>query len=322
MAHRRFFSANRAMNAVVIGTAGTAAIGLLGWPLIDGLLIPLAFDCAIDKRIHEGRRNWWRMDPKQKSDLEALRQELLGENASMMLLTGGKIETSTLAEELMCDSDSNGVVLDLSGAIDQRILLYANLSSLLDSSSSPFLSKLLLVYIKAVNVFGNLLTGNQDVNHTSFIFYSLFLDHLRTAVGRSHEKTGTRSLIVLNQLNLASNPFPETEDSDYLNLCIEELLFVVRHLVHKGQASVLITSTSTSPEVAKKWINSTSNARYTESEHPLKFPSQDQLQKFKKMVDMNIVREVVGKPLQGGSFLGDRAFAPAEGFEVWQANLV
>ena len=317
MSHRRTFAAKRVVNVIVAGAAGTAFAGLLGWPVIDGVLIPFAFDHAIDKKRHEGRRYWWSINDDQIPDRKSLHEELLDGKPTTILLTGSKTDTNSLAEDVLCSSDSNGVLLDMSGAQDQRILLYATLTSLLDSTSSSFLSKLLLVYIKAINVLGNLLTGNQDINHTNFIFYSLFLDHLRTAVSRSYQKTGKPSLIIISNINMAKSPIPGTEDSRYLDLCVEELLLVAHHLVHKGEASVLLTSTSTSPEEARKWVGSQSCGRWLPSKDHKMINSLHNIEHIERLKNLSIIREVVGRPLHGDSLPTGRNFIPAERWDLF-----
>ena len=217
----------------IFGTAAkgmVAATGmtLLMWPVVDRVGFPYLVKESITQR-DKGNSN-----PSEIANkIESLRKQYANDRSGVWLfLQLSESDASELCNELS-DSTAN---ITIQGISDSRLLLYSVLSRICEPLGC--VGQISLAYIKAMNVFGDVVTGNTRHDHTTFMFYNLILDHVRRGLENYQRQKQTRPLVVVG--NFSEICKVARTDATQHKVVLESTRSLLKWLQERGVIDVVV----------------------------------------------------------------------------------
>eukprot|EP01064_Diplonema_japonicum_P026564 TRINITY_DN3801_c0_g2_i1.p1 TRINITY_DN3801_c0_g2~~TRINITY_DN3801_c0_g2_i1.p1 ORF type:complete len:350 (+),score=68.69 TRINITY_DN3801_c0_g2_i1:64-1113(+) len=211
------------------GTAWLVGGGVLLWPVMDGMVFPFVFG----EMVTQGGKGNAALGTEAEAVEKKLKEYTGKKEGALIIVTGDEKCVTSIGNDL--HAKRKGLLLNMSACNDPRVMLQSFLSDILWSP--------VIAYIKATNIFADIVTGNTNHHHTSFIFYSNFLDHMRKGFARqARDPSVPRPLLVISNVGRAVSPTEGSLQDLYLRKNMAQLAQVAEGLRKGGHADVLVTS--------------------------------------------------------------------------------
>jgi len=178
-----------------VAALGGVAMGLVAWPLMDGYMMPWMASMSFKKAGHAALADFDKLseeNPEAAEMIRKLQERLHTGKGSLVVVQEGTISYKHL---LAMGEGRPLCSIDMSCVNDSRVLIWGLLSQMYLPLGS--LGTAINSYVRAVYIAAALLTGNENIQHTDFMFFAAFLEYLSNGVRGSFASGKGRPLLVL-----------------------------------------------------------------------------------------------------------------------------
>jgi len=190
-----------------VAALGGVAMGLVAWPLMDGYMMPWMASMSFKRAGNAALADFDKLseqNPEAAEMIRKLQERLHTGNGSMIVVQEGTISHKHL---LSMGEGRPLCSIDMSCVNDRRVMIWGLLHQMYQPLGS--LGTAINSYVRAVYIAAALLTGNENVEHTDFMFFTAFLDYLSSAVRGA--SAHSRPLLVLRNVDELHSQAMEAE---------------------------------------------------------------------------------------------------------------
>eukprot|EP01060_Flectonema_neradi_P037073 TRINITY_DN7363_c1_g1_i1.p1 TRINITY_DN7363_c1_g1~~TRINITY_DN7363_c1_g1_i1.p1 ORF type:complete len:379 (+),score=49.14 TRINITY_DN7363_c1_g1_i1:78-1214(+) len=210
------------------GIAAATGVALLTWPVVDRVGLP----CIVRRSIARSEGRTEKMSDLAKWVAEMRNKYSTDRSGVWLFLQLPDAQLHQLSNEISGTTAN----ITIEGIADSRLLLYGVLGRICEPLGS--LGKVSEAYIRALNVFGDIVTSNNRHDHTTFMFYNLLLDHVRRGLENHQKTTGKRPLVVVTSFNEFCKD--SSTDTTQHRVMVNSTQRVLRWLQERGVIDVVV----------------------------------------------------------------------------------